>query len=113
MLGNLAELLRESEAIDVPPVVNQLAALSAADESTAVRAYKAALSRPDDPLFRTSRLSLAAAACPVVAEPCVWLEHIARGAGDDTAAEAWAEAARHRLERFGTAWDKRLGFEQW
>src|SRR5581483_10525178 len=113
MLGNLAELLRESEAIDVPPVVNQLAALSAAAESTAVRAYKAALSRPDDPAFRASRLSLAAAACPVVAEPCVWLGHIARAGGDETAAKSWAEAARRRLEGFGTAWDKRLRFEQW
>jgi hypothetical protein len=113
VLDKLAELLRDSEAIEVPPFVDQLATLSGADESTAVRAYRAALSRPDDVPFRTSRLSLAAAACPVVAEPCVWLAHIARAGGDDAAAESWARAARGRLERFGTAWDKRLRFEQW
>src|SRR5581483_3620799 len=45
--------------------------------------------------------------------PCVWLGQIARASGDAAAAESWAQAARHRLEQFGTTWDKRLNFEQW
>jgi hypothetical protein len=112
-LRELAELLIDSEEIELPGFVAQLAGFTDADEAQTQRAYAAGLGRSDDPQHAASRLGLAAAICPVVAEPCVELVRLARSAGDDEAAERWAATARRRLERLGTAWDKRRTFEEW
>jgi aspartate beta-hydroxylase len=57
--------------------------------------------------------SLAAALCPVVPEPCVWLAYRSLRRGEARSAASWASQARKRLEGLGTSWDKRLEFEQW
>ena len=103
-LRELAELLIDSESVSPPLFTAELATFSAADETLTRRAYRDG---------GEDRLSLAAAVCPVVPEPCVWLSHLARSKGDQAAAQSWAAAARKRLQTLGTAWDKRLSFEQW
>jgi aspartate beta-hydroxylase len=45
----------------------------------------------------------------VIPEPCVWVAHTAA----EAVSERWALAARKRLHNLGTAWDKRLSFEEW
>ncbi len=109
---DLAELLLDAQAIEPPLFIAQLATLSEADESLARRAYLDALSEENDEA-RTSALSLAAAGCPVVPEPCVWLAHLSARRGDGRSARSWTGQARARLGALGTSWDKRLTFEEW
>ena len=93
----LSDYLIDCQTLTPPLFTAQLAGLSEAEESLARRAYG------------TGQHELAAAVCPVIPEPLVWLAHTAGEAhlGD------WAGAARKRLQNLGTAWDKRLSFEQW
>jgi aspartate beta-hydroxylase len=112
-LGSLAELLDDAEELTPPPVLVRLASLSAPEESRALRVYRDAVRRGDDPGARASRFALAASLCPVIAEPCVWLAYLSRGDGDPVASREWAAQARGRLSQLGTAWDKRLGFQEW
>ena len=100
----LAELLVESQVVNPPLFTAELATFSAGDESLTRQAYRRG--GEDD-------LAVTAALCPVVPEPCIWLSHIARSKGDQAVAESWATAARKRLANLGTAWDKRLTFEEW
>jgi Aspartyl/Asparaginyl beta-hydroxylase len=110
-LRNLAELLVDSDTVVPPLFIAQLAAFGEADESLTRRAFAEAFS--DEGEARTSGLALAAAACPVVAEPCVWLAHISRRHRDYGSSASWAARARNRLSGLGTSWDKRLTFEEW
>jgi hypothetical protein len=111
-LRDLAELIVDSRAVALPLFVATLAGVSQDDESSARRAYRDALAEIDD-RRRADRLALAAAACPVVGEPCVWLADAAWRRGDPEAARAWARVAERRLRALGTAWDKRLGLREW
>jgi aspartyl/asparaginyl beta-hydroxylase (cupin superfamily) len=110
-LWDLAELLADSEAVEPPSFTAQLTAFSEEDEALTLRAYARAAS--EDPDGRASALALAAAKCPVVPEPCVWLAHAASCRDDEAAARMWTQHARKRLGLLGTAWDKRLTLEQW
>jgi aspartate beta-hydroxylase len=92
----LANYLVDTEAL-APSFTAQLGGLSDADERLARRAYC------------TGQYELAAAICPVIPEPCVWLAHTAGEALSDQ----WSDAGRKRLHNLGTAWDKRLSFEDW
>ena len=112
-LGELAELLDDAEGLIPPPFLARLASFSSADESLAGRAYREAVGRGDDPHARASRFALAASVCSVIAEPCVWLAYISRANGEPVVSRAWAAQARYRLAELGTAWDKRLGFQEW
>jgi hypothetical protein len=112
-LRDLAELLVDSEAVTLPLFVAELAAMSENDESLCRRAYRAGIALADDPEAKAGRLALAAAVCPVVPEPCVWLAHLSRSRGDLSAARSWARCARRRLLDLGTVWDKRLTFDEW
>jgi hypothetical protein len=112
-LRELAELLITSDTVDLPLFIAELAVLSDEDESSARRAYRAGVAEVDDPAARTHQLALAAAVCPVVAEPCVWQAHLARCRGDLSLARSWARFAQRRLLGLGTAWDKRLSFDEW
>ena len=112
-LRELAELLIDSDAVSLPLFVAELAAFGEGDESLSRSAYRAGVARADDREARASRLALTAAVCPVVAEPCVWLAHLSRCRGDSSAARSWAGRARRRLRDLGTAWDKRLTFDEW
>src|SRR5205823_4493429 len=103
-LRELAEHLVESDAVTPPLFTAELATFSESDESRTRRAYRDG---------GEAGMALAAGTCPVVPEPCIWLAHLARSSGDDSAADAWAQAGRKRLEHLGTAWDKRLTFDQW
>jgi aspartate beta-hydroxylase len=109
----VAELLIGSDAVTLPLFVAELAACSEADELLALRAYRHGLTRAEEREAMASELALAAAACPVVAEPCVWLAYLSVLRGDPAAARAWARCARRRFDDLGTTWDKRLDFEEW
>lgn len=112
-LGELGELLADSEAVQVPAFIRRLAGMATADEQLARQAYHAGLVRADDRERRTSQLALAAAACAVTPEPCVWLAYLAACREDTAATGAWADQARTRLRELGTAWDKRLSYAEW
>jgi aspartate beta-hydroxylase len=107
-LCQLAELLPES---DRPLFTVQLTGFEEEDEELARRSYSRALLGEGDE--RASALAIAAASCPAVAEPCVWLAHLSAGQADAAAAMAWAAQARKRLWALGTAWDKRRSFDEW
>ena len=84
-----------------------LATVSEADEALAIRAYREGVGGADAGA-RADHLALAAATCPVVPEPCVWLAHLALERGDASTARDWARIAQQRLLALGTTWDKRL-----
>ncbi len=96
----LAALLDGSDVVAPPPFTARLAAFTDADESLTRHAYL------------SGQFELAAAACPVVPEPCIRLAESARSSGDEPAARSWTDIARNRLHDLGTAWDKRLTFEE-
>jgi hypothetical protein len=110
-LGELAELLVDSDTVVPPLFVAHLAAFSEADEALTRRVYTQALS--DQGEARAGGFALAAAVCPVVPEPCVWLAQASRCRGDDASSSSWTAHARERLLALGTPWDKRLTFEEW
>jgi aspartate beta-hydroxylase len=105
--------LIDSDAVALPLFVAQLAAFTEQDERLARRAYSTGVGEIESDVERTSQLALAAAACPVVGEPCVWLAYLSHGRGDIDIARSWARCARKRLAGLGVSWDKRLSFEQW
>lgn len=108
-----AELLIDSEAVVLPEFIARLAGFSEADERLARQAYRGSIGSANSAERRTDRLALAASACPVVAEPCVWQSYLAHRRRDADSARWWARCALQRLSGLGTAWDKRLSFEQW
>ena len=111
-LRDMAEPLWDADALALPRFLAVLACVSEEHESLARHAYSSGL-RIGDAVAQTSALGMAAAACPVVPEPCVWQAYLAWGRGDIVAARAWAQTARERLDQLGTVWDKRLTFEEW
>jgi len=112
-LRELAELVVHSDAVALPLFIAQLASYTAADEAQTGELYRAGLSDGDDLHSRRNRLALAAATCPVIPEPCVWLAHVSHCQQDPVAARWWAQSAGRRLRALGTAWDKRLSFGDW
>jgi hypothetical protein len=110
-IRDLAELIIDSDSVTPPLFVAALAGFSAADETLTAQSYLRATSDPGP--GRETGFALAAAACPVVPEPCVWQAFLASARGDDAAAVAWADQAARRLGELGTAWDRRLAFEEW
>jgi aspartate beta-hydroxylase len=112
-LRELAELLIDSEVVTLPLFLAELAAFTATDELTCRRAYRDGVAEADDPEAKAGRFALTAATCAVVAEPCIWLAYLSHARGDESAARSWARVGRRRLLALGTAWDKRLTFEQW
>ena len=108
-----AELLIDSEAVVLPEFIARLAGFSEADERLARQAYRGSIGSADSTERRTDRLALAASVCPVIAEPCVWQSYLAHRRRDADSARWWARCAVERLFGLGTAWDKRLSFEQW
>jgi aspartyl/asparaginyl beta-hydroxylase/uncharacterized protein DUF6817 len=111
-LRDRAEVVFDSRAVDLPLFIATLAGFSADDESACRGAYRDGLASADRAV-RGERLAMAAAACPVVGEPCVWLAAEARRRGELAAAREWAQAAQRRLRALGAAWDKRLAFDEW
>ncbi len=109
---DLAEIVFDSDAVAPPPFLAALAAFSKTEESACRSAYRDGLVQTD-PAVRAERLAMAAVTCPVVGEPCVWLAYEARCRGELAAAREWAHAAKQRLLGLGTAWDKRLRFDEW
>ncbi len=93
-LGRLAGHLADSETITLPSVFAALLHLTDEDEERARQAYRAGLAEND-----REQLAIAAASCPVLAEPCIHL--------------GWSELARERLTALGAAWDKRHTYQEW
>jgi len=112
-LRDLAEAVIESDAVTVPLFLADLATFKATDEEHLRDLYNAGLAAGEDQDERRNRLALAAALCPVVPEPCVWLAHLSRCRGDGSGARWWARSAQRRLLKLGTVWDKRLTFGEW
>jgi aspartate beta-hydroxylase len=112
-LAEMAELLDDSEELAPPAVAVQLSHLSEQDEAMAGRAYRDAVARADDPVTRRDRFALSASTGAVLPEPCVWLAYLSATEDDMPLARAWSAQARNRLHALGTAWDKRLRFDQW
>ena len=110
--ARMMELLENSPAVALPGFAAALSEVSPEDESIGLRAYREGLAATD-PAARADRLAQAAAACPVAGEPCAWLADAAWRRGEEEAARAWAQRARHRLAALGVAWDKRLTYERW
>lgn len=113
LLARLAELIADSETVSPPRFAAALSGLTEEDESLLRGAYRAGTDGGGSDADAAGRLALAATACPVVGEPCLWLAHLARRRGDPRAAGEWARQGRHRLRALGTAWDKRLTFPEW
>jgi hypothetical protein len=111
-LRDLAEVVFDSRAVTPPLFIARLAGFSRADESACRSAYRDGLAEIDTAL-RAERLAMAAATCPVVGEPCVWLAYEARRRGDPVATREWARMAERRLLGLGAPWDKRLRFDEW
>jgi hypothetical protein len=112
-LRELAEVVVASDAVTLPVFLAELATFTAADEALTRDLYRAGLAEGDGLEKRRNRLALAAATCPVVSEPCVWLAHLSQCRRDLVGAMWWARSAQRRLLKLGTAWDKRLTFDEW
>jgi aspartate beta-hydroxylase len=112
-LRDLAEVVIASDAVTLPVFLAELATFTATDEEHLRDLYRAGLAVDKDLDERRNRLALAAATCPVVPEPCVWLAHLSRCRHDAPGATWWARAAQRRLLNLGTVWDKRLTFGEW
>ena len=108
---DLAELIVDSDSVTPPPFTAQIAELTEADESVTRQAYIEAVR--DQREVRADGFALAAAVCPIVPEPCVWLAQLALGRGQAGTARSWASLARSRLLTLGTPWDGRLTFDEW
>ena len=109
----LAEVVIASDAVTLPVFLAELATFTATDEEHLRDLYRAGLAEVEDLDKRHNRLALAAAMCPVVPEPCVWLAHLSRRRHDVSASMWWARSAHRRLVKLGTPWDKRLSFAEW
>ncbi len=109
---NLSEIVFDSTAVTPPLFIATLAGFTQTDERACRSAYREGLMHTD-PSLRVERLALAAAICPVVAEPCVWMAYEARRHCEPAKAHEWAGVAEQRLLGLGVAWDKRLRFEEW
>ena len=112
-LRDLAEVGIASDAVTLPLFLAELATFTATDEEHMRDLYRAGLAEGEDLDERRNRLALAAATCPVVPEPCVWLAHLSRCRHDASGATWWARSAQRRLLKLGTVWDKRLTFGEW
>lgn len=112
-LRDLAALLSAGDAVTPPLFVTGLAAFSEEDEALAGRTYRIGIAAAADSDEMANQLALTAATCPAVAEPCVWLAYRSLTRGDPSTARDWARRAQRRLIALGTAWDKRLTFDEW
>lgn len=112
-LRDIAESLLDSDTIRLPIFISELASFAEEDEQLARRTYLTGLKSGADTQARENTMGLAAAVCPVLAEPCIWLAHFAQRRNDLSGARAWAGVGRRRLGALGTAWDKRLRFDEW
>ena len=112
-LRDLAEVVIASDAVVLPAFLAELVTFTATDEEHTRDLYRAGLAEGEDLDERRNRLALAAATCPVVPEPCVWLAHLSHCRHDASGATWWARTAQRRLMKLGTAWDKRLTFGEW
>lgn len=110
-LGLRAALARVDVA--VPPCLRIDVELEEHDEHEAREAYLSGIARLSDPTAAAVHLGRVATACPMLAEPCVWLAYLALSQGDSDTASWWARRARVSLRAFGTPWDKRLSLEEW
>jgi hypothetical protein len=112
-LRDIAEVIIASDAVSLPVFLAELVTFTATDEEHTRDLYRAGLAEGEDLDERRNRLALAAATCPVVPEPCIWLAHLSRCRHDASGAMWWARSAQRRLLKLGTAWDKRLTFGEW
>jgi hypothetical protein len=108
-------LLVNPVAVSVPPILDGCTqAVSQEDESAARDAYMAGLAAMStDRAIAIREMSQAAKFCPWVGEPALWLAYLELQKGDYAMAGAWIERAQKTCSQWGTAWDKRLSYEQW
>lgn len=99
----------------VPPVFDGCTrAVSPEDEFAARDSYIAGLAAMSvDRAAAVTSLTHATLTIPWVAEPALWLAYLALQQGKQAEARSQIECARKIAQQWGTAWDKRLGYERW
>lgn len=116
-LANLSSLglILHRISTETPSVFDRCTqVISPEDESAARDAYLAALSAvASDTSLAIDGMTQAVQKCPWVAEPAVWLAYLDLQQGKSVEALSRVESARKTLLQWGTAWDKRLTYEQW
>jgi hypothetical protein len=116
-LANLSHWgrLAGTVAAAVPPVFDSCRqTVSPEDESAALDAYDAGLAAMScHHAVAVDQFTRAALKCPWVGEPAVWLAYLALQQGARAEAQSWIEKARTVCRQWGTAWDKRIGHEDW
>jgi hypothetical protein len=116
-LANLSRLglLLNRMSTAVPPIFDGCTqAVSPEDEVAARDAYLAGLTAMSiDRHAAIDQMMQATQKCPWIAEPTVWLAYLDLQQGKQAEALSRIEQARKILSQWGTAWDKRLSYEQW
>jgi hypothetical protein len=113
-MSRSAARLPESD-LPVPTFFASCTAIVSPEEEKQFRAlYAEGLGKMHYDAADADRLfSLASIACPWIAEPIIWRAHLAARAGNHADAASFLNAAEKTLERFGTAWDTRLCYDDW
>jgi aspartate beta-hydroxylase len=105
--GHVPAMLRELVADDGEAVLQQ-------DEMVLADRYRRAVNAlVDDAPAAVKLLQSLCSVAPWLAEPRVWLAYVARAVGQNELAGAYGRSARALLDRWGTAWDKRLAVSDW
>ena len=99
----------------LPPVFSYcMDIIDDVEEGTARDAYcKGVDTVAKNPSQAAQQFADAAAACPHVAEPMIWMAYTRLHSGDSAGALHYILRARRTLLEWGVPWDKRLGFHDW
>jgi aspartyl/asparaginyl beta-hydroxylase (cupin superfamily) len=115
-LANLSQLglLINRMSATVPPIFNGCSETVLPDDESAAReAYLAGLAAmSSDRSTAINHFTKATQGCPWVAEPAVWLAYLNLQEGRPATRSQIAHA-RRIMSQWGTAWDKRLSYDQW
>lgn len=101
-------------AVSLPPPFDACTVTASRDEEAqAHQAYGAAVEASTDVPEMARHLSTAAGCCPWVAEPKILSAYLALVGGEPAKARYWLRDAKRTLADLGTAWDKRLSYDEW
>lgn len=109
----LVQMLADKAPEAVPAVLLELRAISRYAEREAITAYLRAIRMSGNPEAAIPIMEEAARLLPFTADPHVWLALLWEQRGDDSKRRHHSRLATKKLLAFGTAWDKRLPFEEW
>jgi hypothetical protein len=106
--------LRQFEG-PLPPVFSCcMDMINDVEEGAARDAYRKGVDTvAQNPSQAAQHFANAAAACPHVAEPMIWMAYTCLHSGDSAGALHYILRARRTLLEWGVPWDKRLDFRGW